>query len=268
MARRKRGEIFDSAIATAAAIGQQDQVAAATAEERRSQRSSLLLAKIRPRLTDTRPLNEKHVTALAESIAALGLIEPLAVDVTGCLLAGGHRLAALHRLQAEQPERFAVHFPDGLVPVRMMPFDAAEDQEQALMIELAENEKRQNYTRDQIERLAERLRSLNYKDTRGRPKAGEKSLAPALAVAIGVSTRYVRQVLSEQKLGGAKDTQLNRNSVPIFQKRQQALKRVEKALAELANLPAQGNLTLHEEIDKLSTDLRGKIQAALAEEQE
>lgn len=261
---RKRGEVFGNAIAAAEAISKQDQAAAAAAEERRGQRSTLPLAKIRPRTTDTRPLNEKHVESLAESITALGLIEPLVVDVTGCLLAGGHRLAALHQIQTEQPEKFAAHFAGGLIPVRMMSFDAAQDQEQALAIELAENEKRVNYTRDQIERLAERLRALNYKDTRGRPKAGEKGLAPALAVAIGVSTRYVRQVLSDQKLGRARDSDLNRNSVPIFLKRQKLLQKLEATLAELATLPGDNS---HKKIDRLSRELRAEIQAALAKKQ-
>ena len=265
MVRRKRGEVFDSAIAAATEIGKQDQAAAAEAEERRGQRSSLPLAKIQPRASDTRPLNEKHVAALVESIAALGLIEPLVVDVTGCLLAGGHRLAALHQIQAEQPEKFAAHFPGGLIPVRMMPFDAAQDQEQALAIELAENEKRVNYTRDQIERLAERLRSLNYKDTRGRPKKGEKGLAPALSVAIGVSTRYVRQVLSDQKPSRVKVSAINRNSVPIYQKRQQVLKRLGKNLAELDGLELEGNLPANQEIDTLRGKLKAKVQAALTE---
>ena len=54
---------------------------------------------IKPRDADTRPLNPAHVEALAESIVALGLIEPLAVDKQGRLLAGGHRLAAIVQLK-------------------------------------------------------------------------------------------------------------------------------------------------------------------------
>jgi ParB family transcriptional regulator, chromosome partitioning protein len=65
----------------------------------------------------------------------------------------------------------------------------------SLQVELAENEKRVNYSRDQIERLAVRLRSLNRRDTRGRPKESEEALGPALAVAISVSTRHVRRAL-------------------------------------------------------------------------
>ncbi|WP_235112895.1 hypothetical protein [Acaryochloris sp. 'Moss Beach'] len=100
-----------------------------------------------------------------------------------------------------------------------MEFDSSEDPELSLQIELAENEKRVNYSRDQIERLADRLRTLNYRETRGRPKTDEKPLGPALAVAIGVSTRYVRKVLSDQRNTRQDNaSKKNRNSVPIFQK--------------------------------------------------
>lgn len=57
-----------------------------------------------------------------------------------------------------------------------MPFDAEAEPERSLQVELAENEKRVNYSRDQIERL----RSLNYRDIPGCPKEIEKALSPAL----------------------------------------------------------------------------------------
>jgi ParB family chromosome partitioning protein len=210
MARRRNSAgLFAQAAATADAIHQQDQVAAAKSDQERIQKTKLRLHQIRARESDTRPLDPQHVADLAESIAALGLIEPLVVDAKGVLLAGGHRLAALQALQKTDPEIYDQQFPDGQIQVHMLTFDAEQEPERALQVELAENEKRVNYTRDQIERLAERLRSLNYRDVRGRPKEGEKALGPALAVAIGVSTRYVRKVLSEQKQ--EKRDQKNRN---------------------------------------------------------
>jgi ParB family chromosome partitioning protein len=177
---------------------------------------------------------------LAESIAALGLIEPLVVDSTGILLAGGHRLAAIQSLKETNPELYDEQFPDDLIQVHMLQFEADKEPERALQVELAENEKRVNYTRDQIERLAERLKALNYRNIRGRPKEGEKALGPALAVAIGVSTRYVRKVLSEQ--GQESKNEENRNSVPIFQ-RLKLLKKIESALEELATLPESEEAT-------------------------
>jgi len=232
--RRNSADLFAEATATADAIHEQDQAAAAKSEQERSQKTKLPLSQIRARETDTRPLDPQHVTNLAESIAALGLIEPLVVDVKGVLLAGGHRLAALHALQETNLEIYDQQFPDGQIQVHMLGFDADQEPERALQVELAENEKRVNYTRDQIERLAERLRSLNYREIRGRPKEGEKALGPALAVAIGVSARYVRKVLSEQRQEGRDEK--NRNSVPIIQKLR-LLKKIEAALNELSELP-------------------------------
>ena len=230
--RSKTSALWTDATDAADAIYEQDQAAAARAERERSQRANLQITRIHPRESDTRPLRSKHVEDLAESIAALGLIEPLVVDRLGVLLAGGHRLAAIQLLKDNNPDTFAQQFPDELIPVRVMPFSAEAEPSLALQVELAENEKRVNYSRDQIERLAERLRALNYKDTRGRPRQGEKALGPALAVAIGVSTRYVRKVLSEQH----QEPEKNRNSDPIFV-RIKLLRKISSALEELASLP-------------------------------
>jgi ParB family chromosome partitioning protein len=239
MARKRSSsaDLFAAATATADAIHEQDQAVAAKSEQERIQKTKLPLNQIRARGSDTRPLDPQHVTDLAESIAALGLIEPLVVDAKGVLLAGGHRLAALQALQETNSEIYNQQFSDGQVQVHMLAFDAEKEPERALQVELAENEKRVNYTREQIERLAERLRLLNYRDVRGRPKEGEKALGPALAVAIGVSARYVRKVLSEQRQSG--QDQKNRNSVPIFQKLK-LLKKIEAALEELGELPESG----------------------------
>ncbi len=239
MARtRKRTDsasVFAEATATADAIHEQDQAVAAKAEQERAQKTRIPLHQIYPRESDTRPLRPEHVADLAESIAALGLIEPLVVDSEGVLLAGAHRLASIQALKEKDPEVFVQQFPDELIQVHMLPFDADQEPERALQVELAENEKRVNYTRDQIERLADRLRSLNYREIRGRPKEGEKALGPALAVAIGVSTRYVRRVLSEQRQELPDEE--NRNSVPIFQERLKLLSKIESALERLMELP-------------------------------
>jgi len=230
--RSNSSSLLAQATVVADAIHEQDQAASAKFERDRSGRANLLLSQIHPRAEDTRPLHEQHVKDLVESIEALGLIEPLVVDLKGVLLAGGHRLAAVQLLKETNVELYYSHFPDDFVPVRVMPFDAEIEPEKSLQIELAENEKRVNYSRDQIEKLAERLRSLNYRDSRGRPKEGEKALGPALAVAIGVSTRYVRKVLSEKR-GEAEE---NRNLVPIIQKLK-VLRKIEAALEELITLP-------------------------------
>ncbi len=59
---------------------------------------------------DTRPLNAKHVLDLAESIAVLGLLEPLVIDMEGHLLAGGHRLAAIQLLAISDDQQRAQLF--------------------------------------------------------------------------------------------------------------------------------------------------------------
>jgi ParB family chromosome partitioning protein len=53
---------------------------------------------------DSRELSAAHVVTLAESIAALGPLEPIVVDLDGYLLAGGHRLAAFQLLIAGNGE--------------------------------------------------------------------------------------------------------------------------------------------------------------------
>lgn len=257
--RRNAANVFSSAVDTAEAIHLQDQAAETKAQENREQRSLVPLRQIQPRNTDTRPLCPQHVEELAESIAALGLIEPLVIDNQNVLLAGAHRLAAISYLKEHESQQFAQHFASDMVPVRIMPFNSASDPEKALQVELAENEKRVNYSRDQIEKLASRLRELNYKETRGRPKKGEKALGPALAVAIGVSTRYVRKVLGEGT--PAK----NRNSVPIF-RRQQLLKKLERTIEELKQTKAVSRgRSSNKELDALLPDILKQVQQSIQE---
>jgi ParB family chromosome partitioning protein len=158
--------------------------------------STLSVDEIRDRpLGNTRELDAQHVADLAESIAALGLIEPLVLDKNNCLLAGAHRHAAILQLRETKPEVFAERFPNGQVPVQVMPLDAAADSDLALAIEAAENEKRRDYTPAEIRAIAERLRAAGYEDLKGRPKKGQKPLMPALSVVVGKSMRTVQRHL-------------------------------------------------------------------------
>jgi ParB family transcriptional regulator, chromosome partitioning protein len=255
--------LFGKATNIAADIHQQDQVVEEKSERDRSQRTVLLLNRIEKRSQDTRPVLESHVQELANSITALGLIEPLVVDQKGRLLAGAHRLAAISLLKETAPEIYEQHFSGNQIPVRMMPFDADVDQQMALQVELAENEKRVNYSREQIQQLAERLRALDYRDTKGRPKQGEKALGPALAVAIGISTRYVRKILSEQSQPPVETSGENRNSVPIFNKAK-SLKRLETSLLAFLAIPKPESFVQQDaDLDKAIADLLSKIQANL-----
>jgi ParB family transcriptional regulator, chromosome partitioning protein len=183
----------------------------------KSQDSTLPLEQIETRIGgDTRPLNQGHVEALAESIAVVGLIEPLVVDIKGRLLAGGHRRAAISLLKEEHADKYQKHFPNERVPVRIMPFDSEEEPDLALQIEIAENEQRRDYTPAEVRALANRLREAGYVETKGRPGKRQKALRPALEVIIGKSLRTVRRYLNE----GGEEQEKSRTDDRLFPLRQ------------------------------------------------
>lgn len=174
---------------------------------------------------DTRPVQPHHVLSLAESISAVGLIEPVVVDAAGRLLAGGHRIEALRllaepddaarvarwcKLAAIEPkdcdsdsrERITALEPGTAhperVPVRVFErLDAAKDPDAALAIEASENLQRRSYTPDELRGLAARLRAAGFTDRPGRPRTGERALRPALAVIAGLSLRTIHRAMGE-----------------------------------------------------------------------
>jgi ParB family chromosome partitioning protein len=178
------------------------------------------LEDIRPRPGgDTRPIDPGHVADLAESIAAVGLIEPVVIDRRGHLCAGSHRCAALRILAAPTGERGAVassifgvdvdaelverlaalpeNIVDGAaVPVAVLDFDAEREPTRALAVEVSENERRRDYSRSEIVALAERLKKAGFRKNVGRPRAGEKALVPALSLIVGKSSRTVERALA------------------------------------------------------------------------
>ena len=145
----------------------------------------------------TRGLNPRHVVALADSIAAIGLIHPPAVDRRNCLLAGAHRLAALRWLQGHAPDRFQELFPGG-VPVWRMDLDADSDVDLALAVEISENEQRRDYRPAEIQQLADRLKAagFHYSAAGGRPRPEDRPLMPALEIIVGKSVRQLRRILN------------------------------------------------------------------------
>lgn len=147
---------------------------------------------------DTRPLDPKHVEELAESLAIVGLIQPLVVDQKGRLLAGGHRRAALLILKQTNPEAWNQHFPGDAVPVHMFSFDSAANPERALQIETTENEKRLDYTPEQVRALADRFREAGYADKRGGQAKGAKQLTPTLMEIVGKSRRTIKAYLASE----------------------------------------------------------------------
>lgn len=181
--------------------------------------TALPLANIRPRPSgDTRRPDPAHVVALAESIAALGLLEPLVIDQAGRLIAGRNRLEALRLLAiVDDAARVAAVValggkgalldqvrdlvpPDWIarpVPCRRLPFDAVADPAAALAAEVAENQQRRDYTAPEIRALADRLRLAGFTERAGRPRKGERALKPALAAVVGRSLPTIERVMRD-----------------------------------------------------------------------
>jgi ParB family transcriptional regulator, chromosome partitioning protein len=150
---------------------------------------------------DARPLNQNHISALADSIMVLGLISPLTVDRNGQLLAGGHRRAALLQISLEQADRFEELFSNG-IPVRVMDIDASTDGIDALQIEVEENTQRRNFTPSEIREAALRLENAGYEKLRGRPRPGQKSLKRELANVFRLSEDRIQRILNESDQKG------------------------------------------------------------------
>jgi ParB family transcriptional regulator, chromosome partitioning protein len=195
---------------------------------------------------DSRPLTPSHVTNLAESIAAVGLIQPIAVDNQGRLLAGGHRRAAIEELKESNPDVFKKHFSEG-IPVRRYEFDAAENVELALAIEATENEKRRDYTPAEVRELASRLKEAGYHYTPGRAKAGQKSFLPSLSVIVGKSERTVQRYLSEE------GSSLNTTDVVFRKQLEQSIRSLRKLQDIKPSSPKERQLLkdIPEMIDRL-----------------
>ena len=191
------------------------------------------LEAILPRAADSRPARAEHVLALAESIAAVGLVQPLALDNARRLIAGLHRLEAcrllrlpfdkrlahlqtldggdkldvgetIERVRAlPKPDKLAEPLLAGKIPCRVLvDLDAAKNPDAALAAEAAENTARRSYTSAEVQALAERLRAAGYREAGGRPRKGEKVLRPALEMVLGVSKNTARRLLGRMPVGG------------------------------------------------------------------
>jgi len=218
-----------------------------------SQISTLLLDHINEREQDTRSLSSKHVESLSESIAVLGLIEPLVVDQSGTLLAGGHRLAAIRMLKRDRSQTYYQHFPDDWIPIRKLSFKVEEDPDLALQIEIAENEQRRDYTATEIRAIADRLRRSGYAQLKGRPRQGQKALMPALAVVVGKHLRTIQRYLTDE---------LENNSL---QKSTTSVVLLQQSLSKLKKWQQTPHKTQQEQnLDKDLSELIQKIENVLA----
>lgn len=197
--RRKRSLGLAGAAARAAEAGRRSAQADLKVEEdnlRKENAARLLsLDMVQPRpAADTRPVDEAHVQAIAESVRVMGLIQPIYLDREFRLVAGAHRLSAFRLLAQEDPQKWSK------IPVVVDPdLDAVTQPDIALRKEIVENEKRSNLTPAQVKAAAQRLLESDANFTRrpGRLKKGERAVTPFLADTFGVSKRYVRSLLNQ-----------------------------------------------------------------------
>lgn len=157
----------------------------------------------------TRLLNAEHVQELQDSIAVVGLGQPLITDQAYRLIAGGHRLAAIQKLQADQPETFKQQFPSNTVPIRIYNFDALQEPHRAQQIEIVENEKRRDYTPAEVKALAQRYIEQGYSQASHRPKKDEKALIPALQSYFRLSRRTIQRYLNSSEAPEKTDSSLS-----------------------------------------------------------
>ena len=261
MAKKKeQGTSWDAATLAAEEMYFQDETTSLQAEQEQKEQVFVPLSLIKLRENDTRTLNPEHVENLAESIAVIGLLEPLVTDENYRLLAGGHRLAAIELLKEKQPQVYAELFFSELVPIRIMPFDALENPTRALQCEVAENEHRRDYTPKEVKELAQRLKEAGYTNSPHRPKKGEKALVPALRIIVGKSRRSIMRYLS------AEDD--NEKSVPTgtLNAETKALQKIQKGLSYFQTTKPE-NLTTPkiQEIAKKTPRFLKLIEAALQE---
>ncbi|MFO1432043.1 MAG: ParB N-terminal domain-containing protein [Candidatus Competibacteraceae bacterium] len=222
MAKRASNRLLQSGAAEAGRA--QAKQAQDWLEREQAERGSLALEAIQPRPAgDSRTLKPYYLIDLAESIAAVGLIEPPVVDVNGRLLDGGHRIAALRLLAMADPtartqqwlnltgwesahlsakQTACIERLQSLatwvveqVAVMRLPFDAVAEPERALAIETSANTQRRDYTREELLLLVQRLRAAGYVEREGRPRTSQKALRPALSIILGKSPNTVRRWL-------------------------------------------------------------------------
>lgn len=190
----------------------------------------LSLDAVTNRSADTRPVNWEHVVSVAESVAALGLLQPPAVDREHRLVAGLHRLTACRMLASDAQARVALveeesaelvervkalpaleELPEpllsGNIPVRVLTdLDSTKDIDRAVAAEAAENTARRQYTAKEVESIKARLIDLGYTEVRGRPRAGQKALKPALSLVLGLGMKQTARLMGADGKGGHMST--------------------------------------------------------------
>jgi ParB family chromosome partitioning protein len=261
------------------------------AEANRNRTVSLIAAElIRPREEDTRPPRASHVLTLAESIAAIGLVQPIAVDKNRRLVAGLHRLEACrllllkpkarhsafqrltgadkveeaaNRLEAlPAPAKLPEPLTAGEMPCRVFTdLDVVQDQDAALAAEAAENTARREYDKAELEAVVQKLKKAGYRELKGRPKKGQKALRPALQMVLGIGPRQATNVLQK---AATKPAAKKASTVATFST---ALPKLAKALSAVATPKIQPGTqapAIQEALD-LAAELEAVLPAAIKE---
>jgi ParB family chromosome partitioning protein len=188
----------------------------------------------------SRTLDPRHVLDLARSIAALGLIHPLVIDIEDVVIAGSHRYAALAVLATPHADRYgklvelvpaaagiewqtdALDFPGAeqldfhRIPVRVLPLSQRTQPDEAWRAEVAENERRRDYSPKEVKGLALKLLEQGYKMQKGRNVHAPRAL-PVIAALIGRSERQVKRLLAQAENPDAEPKKHNGPNVPIWE---------------------------------------------------
>jgi hypothetical protein len=149
----------------------------------------------------TRDLRPEHVTLLRDSIAEIGLEQPLVLIAGNQLVAGRHRYRAILELRDADSARFDTLFPGGLVPAQV--FQQVEDSDAASVfaLEMTENSARLNYTDEEVARAVEVLKTMDFTSKRGRPRLGDRPIGPAITKMFGMSEATMHRALAAARRG-------------------------------------------------------------------
>lgn len=209
---------------------------------------------------EDRPYSEDWAQELAESIEAIGfLLEPIVVDSKGRLIAGLHRRGACRLLRDQNPDRFAVIFPDG-IPVNRLSVDSSTLTIEALTsLIVTENDKRLNYTPAQIKAVAERLLQAGYSQSKGRPAKGQKErlLLPALSTIFRVSNRTIQRYLATEE---AVDPSGQENTTPVAFSEERTLKKLKPLLEQWVENNPEPEGRDRKKLTKLAGDMLVAIE--------
>ena len=177
---------------------------------------------VKARAVSLRGISKEHVVDLMFSIAAVGCIHFPVVDQSDVLLAGEHRLEAIRLLRqlANVPFEdlktqfsehasgvtddelrsvttgYSRHFPNGM-PVHVMQASGLDEDQLRMRIEVVENEKRRDFSREDLQGIVTRLKEAGYKSTSGKPQPGQLILSHELGRIMGKSRPTVFRTLKK-----------------------------------------------------------------------